>query len=315
MKTISIITPVLNEEENLSHFMDAVKALLFSQTQYHWELIFVDDGSTDSSWNQIRQLCEADTSVKGIRLSRNFGSHAALYAGFSECTGDAAVFLPCDLQDPPEVVLSFIEKWEAGAEIVFGHRTNRGDSTGKRVTSALFNFLLRKFAMPRGSKFTTGSFLLADRRAVEAYLNHAEYNRITFALFAWTGFHQDKVDYVRRKRDRGVSGWNLGKMFKSFYDAFMGFSHLPVRLITIAATGTFCLSTLIFIYIVFSFAAGNPAPGWTSIMGIITLFFSIQFFIMTVVGEYLHRIYLEVLKRPVYLYRERIGSFRNRSEG
>ncbi len=312
MKTISLITPVLNEEANLPFFLEAVRKVLFCRKDYAWELIFVEDGSSDRSWEVIRQFHAEDPRVKGIRLSRNFGSHAGLYAGFSACSGDAAAFLPCDLQDPPEVILEFMNKWEAGAEIVFGHRKNRGDSFGKRVTSQVFNVLLRRFAMPRGSAFTTGSFLLADRKAIDGYLSYAEQNRITFALFAWTGFQQERVDYNRRQRERGRSGWNLGRMFKAFYDAFMGFSHLPVRLITIAAFVTFGFSLITFFYILFSWVLGNPAPGWTSIMGVLTLFFSIQFFIMTIVGEYLHRIYLEVLKRPVYLRRETLGEMQPR---
>lgn len=297
---ITVLTPVYNEEACLPRFEQAVVADLFSRTDYDFRVLFVDDGSRDRSWSLIRELSARDPRFQGIRLSRNFGSHIALAAGFFNADGDAMATLPCDLQDPPRVVLEFLGKWRAGAQIVWGRRRTRDDERWRVWASHLFYRLVRRFAMPSQSQFATGSFLLADRRVVECYREYRERNRITFALVAWTGFEQAVVDYDRAARVAGQSGWSVSRMMKSMYDTFIGFSFLPIRLMTFAGLSAFALTAVMLAYLLSCWSTGNPAPGWTSIMFTVSFFSGIQFLLMGITGEYLYRIYIEVVRRPLY---------------
>ena len=236
---ISIVTPVYNEEASLAQFHRTVQETLFTESDVQFEVIFVDDGSTDESWTMIESICNEDERFRGLRLSRNFGSHSALTAGILAARGAAVSTLASDLQDPPKTILEFIEKWRAGAEIVWGRRRKRDDKGWRVIASNMFYRLIRRFAMPRGSQFATGSFFLIDRRVVECFRQFPERNRITFALVAWTGFRQDTVLYDRESRIAGSTGWTFGRMLKSMYDTFIGFSDLPARLMTILGAVTF----------------------------------------------------------------------------
>jgi dolichol-phosphate mannosyltransferase len=301
-KKITILTPVFNEEANLPLYEKAVSDILLSCQEYDFQILFIDDGSTDRSWSIILDISTRNPhNFQGIRLSRNYGSHIALSAGFDNATdGEAIATLACDLQDPPEVILEFLEKWRAGAQIVWGKRRTREDKLWKILTSKIFSKLMYNYAMPRNSKFTTGSFLLVDKKVAHCFRQFRESNRITFALVAWTGFEQVAVDYDRRQRKAGKSGWNLSKMLKTAYDAFIGFSATPIRLVTWLGITTSLLGVPMLLYIVFSWLVGSPVRGYTSIMAIIIVFFSIQFFLMGLMGEYLYRIYAEAVRRPLY---------------
>jgi dolichol-phosphate mannosyltransferase len=302
-KKVVVVTPVFNEEDNLLGYVDVVSRVLFGIVGVDVEVFLVDDGSNDSSWKLIERIAEADARFRGVRLSRNFGSHTALTAGFAhiDADADAAVTLACDLQDPPEVVVEMIQQWRAGADIVWGERRTRQDSMWKVWTSRLFSRALERHAMPSGSKFTTGSFLLMDRRVLDCFNQFNEHNRITFALVAWTGFDQVRVPYNRVARTKGVSGWSFGKMLKAMYDAFIGLSTLPIRVMKVAAVSAFVLSLVLAAYFLVLVATrGSQVPGWASQMILLSVFFGVQFSLMAIVGEYLHRIYTESMRRPLY---------------
>jgi dolichol-phosphate mannosyltransferase len=273
---------------------------LFSQQAYEFRILLIDDGSSDHSWELIGDLCARDPHFQGLRLSRNYGSHIALSAGFAYADGDAVGTLACDLQDPPEVILAFLEKWQAGAQIVWGHRRHRQDKTWRQWTSSILFRLLRRFAMPKGSAFTTGSFFLIDRKVAECFRQFQEHNRITFALVAWTGFEQAIVTYDRKQRLAGTSGWNLWRMIKTMYDAFIGFSTLPIRLMTLLGASLFVLTVPLLVYVALSWLTGDPMRGWSSVMFALAFFFGLQFLLLGIVGEYLYRIYAEVVRRPLY---------------
>jgi dolichol-phosphate mannosyltransferase len=228
----------------------------------------------------------------------------ALSAGMFNVDADAVATLACDLQDPPSTVVEFVERWRAGVSIVWGARRTREDSRPRVITSKLFNLLLRRYAMPEGSRFTTGSFFLIDRKVLDCFRQFPEHNRITFALVAWTGFDQEVVEYDRQRRMAGTSGWNFGRMFRTMYDAFVGFSTLPIRLMTIAGIGAFFLSMLLVVYLLVVVLAGSPLPGWTSQMLLLSSFFGVQFWLMAIAGEYLYRIYAEVVRRPLFFVSE-----------
>lgn len=300
---VAVVTPVFNEEENLHDYAAEVRRVLFSSPDTDYRVLLVDDGSSDRSWAIIEELAAADPRFRGLRLSRNFGSHTALTAGFAHVGDDvdAAATLACDLQDPPEVVVEFVAQWRAGAQIVWGERRTREDSSWKVWTSRMFNRALERHAMPRGSRFTTGSFLLMDRRVLDCFNEFKEHNRITFALVAWTGFDQVRVPYDRKARTKGESGWSFAKMMKAMYDAFIGLSTLPIRLMKLAAGTAFLVAILLVVYLVVVVAVmGTRIPGWASQMIVISGFFGIQFSLMAIVGEYLNRIYTESMRRPLY---------------
>jgi dolichol-phosphate mannosyltransferase len=304
-KHVVVLTPVFNEASNLLHYEDSVRKVLLSRTDYRFEILFIDDGSSDGSWESIRQICARDPRFRGIRLSRNFGSHVALSAGIAVARADAYVVLACDLQDPPEVVLEFAARWREGAKVVWGKKRSRQDSWWRGPASKLFFWMLRRFAMPQGSKFTLGSFLLIDEQVAECIRQFEEHRRILFALVAWTGFDQAVVEYDRRQRTGGKSGWTFAKMLRTMYDAFVGFSYLPIRLMTLISLLAFLVAFVLGMHTFYCWIVGNPVPGWTSIMVGIATFFGIQFLLMGVSGEYLHRIYLEVVKRPLFFISDR----------
>jgi len=305
---VTIVTPVYNEQASLRLFAEVVRAQLLEDTGEQLQVLFVDDGSTDASWQTIEQICSADPRFRGLRLSRNFGAHIAVCAGLDAVRADAVVVLACDLQDPPATVREFISKWRLGADIVWGHRRARSDSLWRRLGSALFGASMRRYAMPRGSRFTTGSFLLADKKVISAVQRMREHSRITFALVAWTGFRQEIVEYDRQARCAGSSGWTFWRMVATMYDAFVGFSALPIRLTTSLGIAISLLSVPLAIYIVGSWVIGDPLPGYTSVMLALTVFFGIQFLLMGLMGEYLYRIYLEAVRRPLYFIAARCGS-------
>jgi hypothetical protein len=212
--------------------------------------------------------------------------------------------LACDLQDPPEVILEFLERWKKGVKIVWGRRRSRQDGLLRMFFSRVFFELLSRFAMPRESKFSTGSFLLADQKVVRCFNQFQERNRITFAIVAWTGFDQDVVEYDRKVRQSGRSKWNFSKMIKTMYDAFIGFSVLPVRAMTVLGICVSVLTMGFLVYLILTWVLGHPAPGWTSQMLAISFFFGVQFLLMGITGEYLYRIYAEVVGRPLYFVSE-----------
>lgn len=297
---ITILTPVFNEEDNLLNYKKAIQNILLTKKNYDFRILFIEDGSTDNSWKIIQDICSQDDHFSGIRLSRNFGSHVALSAGFANSDGNAVATLACDLQDPPEIILEFLQKWQEGAKIVWGKRKSRDEESWRIYVSSIFSKLIAKFAMPPDSKFTTGSFFLIDKKVANCFREFQERNRITFALVAWTGFDQSVVLYDRKKRLAGKSGWNFNKMIKSMYDAFIGFSFLPVRIMTVLGVAIFVLSFALGVYLLFLKITGNPLPGWTGIMLSFTFFFGLQFLLMGITGEYLYRIYSEVVRRPLY---------------
>jgi glycosyltransferase involved in cell wall biosynthesis len=304
---VTILTPVYNEEAALLSYERRVGEVLLARTDYDFQVLLIDDGSRDRSWEIIRAMCARNPQLRAIRLSRNFGSHTALTAGFTHTDDDCVATLACDLQDPPEVILEFLDHWRAGAQIVWGKRRSRQDESWRIWTSRVFSELLRRHAMPPGSKFTTGSFLLSDRKVVECYRQFPEQNRITFALMAWTGFQQEVVEYDRASRIAGRSSWNLSRMLKVMYDAFIGFSYLPIRLTTLVGVFTSLCAFVLLVYTLISWLAGVLVRGWTSLVSSLAFFFGIQFLLMGLMGEYLHRIYIEVTRRPLFFISEEIG--------
>jgi glycosyltransferase involved in cell wall biosynthesis len=297
---IQILTPLYNEEKCFNIYVEAVERVLLSRLDVEYRCLLVDDGSTDGTWELIEQQCRASSRFRGLRLSRNFGAHAAETAGLDLCDSDAVAILPADLQDPPEAIPSFVEAWRQGADVVFGRRRMRGDSRWRILTSKVFEALLRRFAMPKGSQFATGGFLLMDRKVVECVREMREANRLIFGLVAWTGFQQAVVEYDRQRRVAGRSAWSIGRMVKSMYDGLIGFSATIPRAVTLLGAFFSILGFILALYFLLNAIFSEPMPGWSTIMVVLCFFFGIVFMILGAICEYLLRIYVESMRRPLY---------------
>ena len=312
MKSLSIITPIYNEQESLPHYIKVVSEQLLSNLNLNVEVIFIDDGSVDESWNIIQDLTSRDNRFKGIKLSRNFGAHSAISAGIAYSKADGLVMLACDLQDSVEAIHEFIRKWQEGYQIVWGKRISRKDPTWRIICSKVLHRLLVRYAFSAQTNFQTGSFFLIDRVVANAYRTFSEKNRLAFALVAWSGFRQTFVEYIRVERKAGKSGWTFGKMLRSSYDLFLGYSHIPVRIITMSGVILCSVAMTVLAYVLLSWVGGKPLPGYTSLMATIMFFFGFQSLILGLIGEYLFRIYIEVINRPLYLISD--TTFNLRSE-
>jgi glycosyltransferase involved in cell wall biosynthesis len=305
--TASIIVPSLDEEASLQAFYETVKPILdtaFSE----WNLVFVDDGSTDRTFHMIGELRESDPRVQALRLSRNFGSHVAIAAGLDHADGDVAVILAADLQDPPETIPDFVAAWKDGYDIVWGAREARDDPVGRRVLARLFYGLVRRYALPGIPKSGTGSFCLIDRSVVAAFREFQEHNRMTFGIISWSGFAQTEVYYRRAPRHAGRSKWSVGALVKAAIDTFVAFSYAPLRFISYMGLIVSLFSFAFGVYVVIDYAVnGTALKGWPSLMAGILFFGGVQLLTLGVVAEYIWRISEESKQRPLYLVRERLG--------
>ncbi len=304
--TFSVVAPAYNEAESLPAFYGVVSAVLASLGE-PYELVLVDDGSTDATPVLLRQIAERDTAVRVVRLSRNFGHQTALSAGLDAARGWAVITIDADLQDPPEVIPLLVERWRAGGEVVYAQRIRRrGETAFKRATAALFYRLIERIAdvdIPRD----TGDLRLLDRRAVDALVDCREQHRFLRGLSAWVGFTQVAVPYERAERYADKTKYPLAKMLRFALDAITGFSTLPLRVAPVAGSLLVLLS-LAGIVLVNMQRIFNGASQGQSITPMLVLFLGgIQLIFLGVLGEYVGRIYDEVRSRPLYIVSETIA--------
>lgn len=304
---LSLIIPVLNEEENVHYVLEALDAAFKGETDTELEIVFVDDGSSDRTFEVISNMVEKDSRLRAIRFSRNFGSHAALLAGFEKCTGDAAAYLAADLQDPPSVLCMMLKNWREGSAVVWGTREKRDDPMSVRLFSYVYSMLMRRFAlktMPR----TGLDLCLIDRKVINAIVAIREKNTSIFGLILWSGFPQVFVPYNRQARQRGQSRWTLGKKIKLVVDSFVAFSFFPIRLVTYFGIG---LSLLGFFYGIFvvlnTLINGSPVQGWSTIVVLVVMLSGVQLLMLGVVAEYLWRTFDETRSRPPFIIRDTLG--------
>jgi polyisoprenyl-phosphate glycosyltransferase len=304
MALISIIIPSYNEEENLPILYERLQHV--ADTLIHtFEFIFVDDGSSDSSFQILEDLFRKDSRVKIIKFSRNFGSHAACLAGLSRATGDACTFLSADLQDPPEMIETLINEWNKGYEVVLGIREwGKGTS---RLFPTLYYQAVRRFALPNMPEKGTDVFLI-DRKVVDTIVSIREKNTSIFGLILWSGFKQTIVQYRKGIRQKGISKWTLGKKVKLFIDTFVSFSYLPLRLISLVGILLACLGFLYAFFIVFNrLFFSVPVEGWASLMVALLVVSGTQLVFLGILGEYLWRNFDETRKRPAFIIDRMIG--------
>src|SRR5688572_29262147 len=229
---LSVVVPALNEEENIPALVERLVGLL-DRLGYRWELILVDDGSRDRTFEQMSRAAAFDRRVRALRLSRNFGSHAAITAGLEHSRGDACLVITADLEEPPEMIPAFIEQWQAGCEIVWGIRDGRTEAADTRLTAALYHRLNRTMGVPEyDGQPIGGGFFLVDRKVIDVLRRIKERNRTLVGLLSWMGFRQGHVYYRQAPRHSGATKWTLNKKLKLAIDSFVSFSYLPIRLVS-----------------------------------------------------------------------------------
>ena len=304
---LSLIIPVLNEEENVPHLVKAVDEAFAGQTDVELEMLFVDDGSRDGTFDVLGRLAAADPRLRVIRFSRNFGSHAALLAGFEKCSGDVAAYLAADLQDPPAMLLTMLQKWREGAFVVWGTREQRDDPFSARLFSMVYSTLMQRFAL-RNMPRTGLDLCMIDRKVIEAVVEMREKNTSIFGLILWAGFPQVFVPYHRQARKRGKSRWTLGKKIKLVVDSFVSFSFFPIRLVTYLGFGLSFLGFLYGLFVMVRALLGlTPVQGWASLVTIVVFLSGVQLLMLGIVAEYLWRTFDETRRRPPFLIRELAG--------
>jgi polyisoprenyl-phosphate glycosyltransferase len=271
---------------------------------YDVEFVFVNDGSTDRSAHILAELADADDRVVVIDFARNYGHQMAVTAGLDAAVGDAVIIMDSDLQDPPQVSLELIRRWEDGADVVYAQRRSRQDSVFKRVTASGYYWMLSKLAsidIPRN----TGDFRLVSRAVVDELTKYREHNRFMRGLVSYVGFRQESVLFDRDARHSGDTGYPLAKMMRFAADGILGFSVTPLRLINRAGIAISVLSLLGFLYVagVKVFDPESSVPGWAFLGTGIFFLGGIQLLMLGVLGAYVGRIYTEVQGRPLYAVR------------
>ena len=309
MKKISVVIPVYNEEEILKTSYTKVKYILENIDRYDYEIIFIDDGSTDRTLEILEEISAENKNIKIISFSRNFGQEAALTAGLKYTSGDAIVIIDADLQDPPELIPEMIKLWEDGNDVIYGKRKKRkGESTFKLLTAKMFYKTLNSLSDVEIPK-DTGDFRLVDRKVIDVINEMPEHNKFLRGLFSWVGFKQYGYDYKRDERLGGKTKYPFKKMWKLATDGIISFSTKPLKIVGSLGILTIILSIAILIYslISYSLKLNNLTPGWTSIMVAITLFSGVQLLSIWIISEYISRIYDETRKRPQYIIDKKIN--------
>jgi glycosyltransferase involved in cell wall biosynthesis len=302
LELLSVVAPVYNEDGTVGEFFTRVCAALDGLP---FELILVNDGSTDGSALVLDQIAAGDPRVRVVHLSRNFGHQTALTAGLDHATGDAVVMLDADLQDPPELIPTMLDHWRAGCDVVYAVREHRdGESRFKLSTAHWFYRLFDKLAQVE-LQHNSGDFRLLDRRPLNALLAMRERNRFLRGMTVWVGYTQAAVPYRRDPRYAGETKYTLSKMLRFSLDAISSFSHRPLQLATLLG---FMISTLAFIAIpivVVLRILGSYLPGFSALTIVVLLLGGIELIAIGIIGEYVGRIYDEVKGRPLYLVRAR----------
>lgn len=301
----SFVVAVYHNEGAISKTHEKIQTIFSNElTDHEYEIIFVDDGSTDGSLREMLDLKEQDPRIKVVTFTRNFGQMAAMLAGFKEAVGDAVINISADLQDPVELIPKMIEKWQGGAEIVICHRTDRSDTLIAKLFSRLAYGVLRMSLpqMPQGGF----DFVLMDRNVMDVFNAIDVRHRFFQGDLLWTGYRTSCIPYVRLKRTIGKSQYNFGKKLKNFLDAVLDSSYLPIRGISLIGLVTSMIGVLYSGTIVYSWLRGDtPFDGWAPLMIVILLVGGLIMVMLGIVGEYVWRINEEVRKRPNYVVRDK----------
>lgn len=310
---LSIIIPVYYNEDTLELCYQDVKEKVLSQVE-DYELILVDDGSGDDSWKVMNQIASENPKVKLIKLSRNFGSHAACFAGLSVATGDCATIKAADLQEESELILEMYKSWKKGNKVVLAVRSDREEGLFQKLFANTYYWLVRKFALKNMPKNGFDCYLI-DRKVIEVLKLLDERNSAITLQILWSGFQTELVYYVRKAREIGTSKWTLAKKVKLVVDSLVSFSFAPIRFMTVVGGGSFIISILWAVLLVIEkLLGGIPVTGWTTLM--VMQLFSGGLIMLTlgILGEYIWRSMDAARNRPVYIIDEMITEEKNQNE-
>ncbi len=304
---LSIITPMHNEAAGIEFYFDKLIPILNS-TGLLWEIIVIDDGSSDTTFAKLADKSNLDTHIKVIKFSRNFGKEAALTAGIDFASGEAVIPLDADLQDPPELIPQLIEKWQEGYDVVLAKRAKRAeDSWFKRSTAKFFYQLMRKISHVEIPP-NVGDYRLISRKVINVIKKMPERVRFMKGILSWPGFKTTAIFYERPQRIAGHSSFNVSKLIKLALDGIFSFSDFPLRIWTLIGISISILSFTYALIIIFkTLLLGIKVPGYASLITIILFMGGIQLVSLGVMGEYISRIYLETKQRPIYCIDEKLG--------
>lgn len=298
-RSISVVLPCYNEEQVLEELRRRVSGIL-QVLRIPYEIVFVDDGSSDSTWSMLCRFQRQDPHIKIVRLSRNYGHQVALTCGVDNARGQVVVIMDADLQDPPELLSEMIGQWQEGYDVVYGKRRRRiGESLSKRFFAFAFYRIISTLAridIPRD----TGDFRLMDRRAADAFRAMRENRRFIRGMISWLGFQQTCVEYDRPQRFAGETKYPFRKSLLLAIDAITSFSYIPLRAATFLGIA---ISGLAFFYILLVLvlnALGKNLPGYTSIMATMLILGGVQLIVLGIIGEYVGRVFEQTKMRPLY---------------
>lgn len=309
MSLLSVVVPCYNEEENVSLFYEELTKndSFFKEKGIEVEILYIDDGSTDRTVEEVRRLREKDERIRLVSFSRNFGKEAAIYAGLEHSKGDHVVLMDSDLQDPPALLPEMISCLEQGYDSVATRRVSRkGEPPIRSFFARMFYKLMKKISR---TEIMDGArdYRLMTRQMVNAILSMQEYNRFTKGIFGWVGFRTKWLEYENVERARGETKWNFWKLFLYSLDGITAFSTVPLMIASVAGA-LFCL--LAFVMIIFIIVRklifGDPVSGWPSLVCIMLFLSGVQFFCTGILGQYLAKTYMEVKRRPIYLVKEEL---------
>jgi polyisoprenyl-phosphate glycosyltransferase len=304
---LSVVAPCFNESEGLTPFYRRVTAVCREAAPTSYEIVLVNDGSTDDTWAKIRTLAREDPHVVGVNLSRNHGHQLALTAGLSQCAGARILVLDADLQDPPELLPSMMELMDAGVDVVFGkRRSRRGESRFKLFTASLFYRLLHSLT-DVDIPLDTGDFRLMNRAVLNALMSMPEQHRFIRGMVSWLGFTQAGVEYDRDERVAGETKYPFHRMLRLAIDAITGFSIQPLRAASYLGL-LFGLAGLALLgYSLMMWFANQTVRGWTSLISVVLLMGSVQILLLGILGEYVGRLFVESKRRPLFIIRDIVG--------
>jgi glycosyltransferase involved in cell wall biosynthesis len=305
-KLLSIVVPLRNEAENLETLHGRLSEVA-AKLDRDSEFIFIDDGSSDRSYQVLLKMRERDPRVCVIRLSRNFGSHSACLAGFCRARGDHAVILAADLQDPPELVTKLLSAADDGHDIVWANREDRNDPPLTVMFASAYNRIMKSIAMPNWPD-KGFDLVLVSRRVLDVLVSRQESNTSLFGQILWTGFAQTSIGYKRDARRSGKSKWTFARKLKLAIDSFVSFSYVPIRLISLfglvsALAGVLYAGLVVTVRL----TRGSPVEGWASLMVVVLVLGGVQLLMLGVIGEYLWRTLDETRRRPPFIISEALG--------
>ncbi len=304
---LSIVVPCMNEEDGIDALVTRL-SLITAKWKQQAKIILVDDGSSDGTWREIEAACKTSTQVVGIKLSANRGHQIALTAGLKAAKGERIMMIDADLQDPPELMTDMMFMMDRGFDVVYGRRIERqGETIFKRATAHLFYRVLNALSdisIPRD----TGDFRLVNRKTLDAVLEMPERARFIRGMFAWAGFKQVGMEYVRAPRETGETKYPLRKMIRFSIDAMTAFSTKPLKLATRLSFVSLFIAALMAVYVFRSLILFQTAPGWASVVLAVAFFSGVQLLTLGILGEYVGRLYIEAKKRPLYFVSEELRS-------